>query len=305
MEGQGGGLPAPADLTVRTALSWGGLELKAAGVESPSLDASLFLAKVLGKSRAGLYAGFGDGLCEKDFLAFRQMIARRLDGDCAAYILGVKEFRALDFHVNPSVLVPRPDTETLVEAALERLAGEGMPRRALDLCTGSGAVAVSLKNEARHLEVWAADICPQALQTARDNAARLLPEGDGVSFFCGDLYEALLAMRALPAGQPPRFHLIVGNPPYIPCGEMEGLPAEVQKEPRIALDGGFDGLSIVSRIIEKAGDYLYPGGSLLLEADPRQMETIAAYLEECGFAEIRTYDDLSGRKRVIAGVRPG
>jgi len=206
--------------------------------------------------------------------------------------------------VNPSVLVPRPDTETLVEAALEilgtgnkKIAADHSRPRVLDLCTGCGAIAVSLKHEMPELEVWASDISAEALQTAKANAQRLLPP-EAIRFLCGNLFEALAASEPCVSSS---FSLIVSNPPYIPTAEIKTLSREVQKEPRLALDGGTDGLDVIRTIIAGATDYLCPGGSLLLEAVPGQMESIAGLLEKKGFAGIKTYRDLSGRQRVIGG----
>ena len=232
-----------------------------------------------------------DDLCQKALEDFRSLIIRRLQGECAAYILGRKEFWGLEFLVNPSVLVPRPDTETLVEAALEFLKGLETPVRVLDLCTGSGAVAVALKREIPQLEIWAADICAQALETARTNAARLLSP-DAINFCQGNLF------KALPVSHHP-FELIVSNPPYIPSGEIKNLSREVQGEPLIALDGGADGLEIIRKIISQVPQHLTPKGRLLLEASPDQMESIISLLEESGFGGIKSFKDMGGQQRVI------
>jgi release factor glutamine methyltransferase len=165
----------------------------------------------------------------------------------------------------------------------------------LDLCTGSGAVAIALKNvtlqTTPQLEVWAADISPEALATARANAARI-PGTSSIHFCQGNLYEALPALC---------FNLIVSNPPYVPHAEIAGLSPEVRAEPLLALDGGSDGLDLIRTIIARAPEFLCPGGSLLLEADPRQMSGIASLLAHRGFTDIRTCQDLSGRERVIGG----
>ncbi|MDR2434998.1 MAG: peptide chain release factor N(5)-glutamine methyltransferase [Treponema sp.] len=290
-------------MTIREALTEGSAALRSADIESPALDASLLLAEVLGLSRAALIADGPETLPQERLAAFRRLIERRRNGECAAYILGRKEFRGLEFKVNPSVLVPRPDTETLVEAAIMKmekfkneLAPNGGPLHVLDLCTGSGAVAIALKHEMPELAVWASDISAGALETAMFNAGRLIPESR-VHFCLGSLFEAL--------SSPPLFSLIAVNPPYIPSAEIKTLPAEVQNEPLPALDGGSDGLDIIRNIIAKAPDFLCSGGSLLLEADPREMQTIGGLLAEKGFLDIQIYKDLSGLERVIGGVKPG
>ena len=275
-------------MIVREALAQGGTDLKFAGIETPGLDASLLLAFVLNTNRTSLLAAGTETLSEKVCSAFCELIERRCNGECVAYLIGKKEFRGLEFEVNPSVLVPRPDTETLVDAAL----GIRDAVRVLDLCTGSGAVAISLKNEMPELEIHATDISTEALETAKRNAIRLLPNSK-IQFYQGDLYNALPDLK---------FDLIVSNPPYIPSREIETLSAEVQNEPRIALDGGADGLDIIKRIIDEAPAYLQNCGMLLIEADPRQMDVISIILEKRGFKDIQLYNDLSDSKRVIGGV---
>jgi release factor glutamine methyltransferase len=295
-------------MTIRETLAEGGAALKAAGIETFSLDASLLLAGVTGLSRASLLARGEQPLADKIVGQFRELIARRLSGLSVAYIVGRKEFYGLEFTVTDDVLVPRPDTETLVEAAIHIFrqadSAEDRPRRVLDLCTGSGAVAIALKHELPELDMWAADMSQAALDVAQANAARLLPaHGTPIHFRAGDGFAALT-----PAGenfsqkQNQLFSLIVSNPPYIPSWEIDGLAPEVRREPRLALDGGADGLDIIRAIIAGAPGFLYPGGVLLLEADPRQMDDIAALLERSGFYDTRTYPDLAGRPRVIGGV---
>ena len=283
-------------MTIREATAQGVARLKAAGIETPSLDASLLLAHVLDTGRETLAAKGEEELSQEAITALRALLDRRINGECIAYILGKKEFFALEFSVNPHVLVPRPDTEILVEAALEIIKKEEVAdneTRILDLCTGSGAVAVSLKHEMPQIEVYATDISTEALQTAKTNAQRLLGEKQ-IHFCQGDLYNALPTSVS-------SFNLIVSNPPYIPTDEIKTLSSEVQNEPRLALDGGKDGLEIIKRIVEKAPENLMQGGALLMEAAPYQMEEIAHLLENRGFKDIKLYKDLSEQKRVIGG----
>jgi len=287
-------------MIIREAITQSAAFLKSAGIETPSLDASLLLAHALNTGREALAAKGTEELSEEALAALRAFLDRRVNGECAAYITGKKEFFALEFLVNSHVLVPRPDTETLVEAAIAIINGQkaGFTMAAntihvLDLCTGSGAVAVSLKHEMPQLEVYAADISAEALQIAKTNAQRLL-SGAQIHFYHGDLYDALP-----PSASP--FDIIVGNPPYVPADEIKTLSAEVQNEPRLALDGGKDGLEIIMRIIDGAHGNLRRGGTLLLEAAPYQMEKIAGLLENRGFRDIKLYKDMSGQKRVIGG----
>jgi release factor glutamine methyltransferase len=301
-------------MTIREALAEGTASLAAAGIESPGLDSSLLLAEVLNNSRSSLTAAGLDPVSQETVAVFRQLIKRRQSGECTAYILGRKEFYGLEFQVNPSVLVPRPDTETLVETAIrlgtrdwglgiesKTAAGSG-PFRVLDLCTGCGAIAIALKHTIPELEVWATDISAEALETAKGNAARLLPP-DSIRFLHGDLYDTLPPFPSSPVPSPRSpIPIIISNPPYIPSAEIPSLAPEVRMEPVLALDGGSDGLNVIRRIVSRAPEFLCTGGVLLLEADPRQMSSIASLYKEAGFTDIQTHKDLSGRDRVISGI---
>ena len=265
--------------------------IKTAKVESPNLDAALLLAELLHVNRAQLFVMANESFSQKHYRCFQKLLKRRLEGECIAYILGRKEFRGLDFFVSPGVLVPRPDTETLVETALENLKKkkeEGKTLKVLDLCTGSGAVAIALKNEMPELKLWASDISSDALTVARKNSVRHQVE---IHFIISDLFNAIKY----------RYDLIISNPPYVASDEIQTLTPEVQREGRLALDGGKDGLDIIRRIIEEVGNHLIPGGTLLMEADPRQMEDIIGKMESHGFNECRLFKDLSGQHRVISG----
>jgi release factor glutamine methyltransferase len=302
-------------MNIRKALAEGSAKFKTAGIETSSLDAALLLASVLNISRAELIACGEDELSQAQYEAFCKLVERRVSGECVAYILGKKEFRGLEFFVNRSVLVPRPDTEILVEAAVRAVSSEqgavssekrteicagggtGSSIRVLDLCTGSGAVAISLKHEMPELEVYATDLSAEALEVAKLNAERLLGNNQ-IQFYHGDLFDALPAHCSL---LPAHCSLIISNPPYVPTTVIKTLSPEVQAEPLIALDGGQTGLDIIERIIEKAPEYLVCGGSLLLEASPQQMETITSLLDKKGFRDIQLYKDLSGQDRVIGG----
>ena len=286
-------------MIIREALSQGSADLKFAGIKTPSLDASLLLAHILKLNKTQLITEGNKKISEKDCASFCGLIERRCNGECVAYLTGKKEFRGLDFTVNKSVLVPRPDTEILVETAIEKyLTDKTEQYNIIDLCTGSGAVAVSLKYEKPELDVYATDICGEALEVAKQNAGRILPAGSPIHFFHGDLFNALSSVNSLLFNN---CSLIISNPPYIPSQEIDTLSAEVRNEPRIALDGGDDGLQIISRIIDGAREYLKNCGVLLLEADPRQMQKISLLLDKRGFKDIQLYNDLSGSQRVIGG----
>jgi release factor glutamine methyltransferase len=316
-------------MTIRDALNQGAAKLRAAGIASPGLDASLLLGFILKTNKERLILIDHDPLDEEAAAEYALLLERRLAGESIAYIRGQREFRGLDFKVTPDVLVPRPDTETLVEAALAVLdapnrrpsakspavsAGPTVSAESaavLDLCTGSGAVAIALKHERPDLSLWASDISPQALAIARENATRLLdgrlldglPQSpsDAICFLEGDLFAPLLACSQ---DQRPRFALITANPPYIASAAIPNLAPEVRGEPWLALDGGEDGLDLIRRIVEDAPDFLIPGGVLLMEADPRQMTAITLILKKKGYRSIQAYGDLSGRDRVIGAVGP-
>jgi release factor glutamine methyltransferase len=284
-------------MTVREILAQESVGLKKANIQSSSLDASLLLCFVLNIDRSTLLAKDTETLSDEVLATYQALIDRRKKGECVAYITGKKEFYGLEFFVNKSVLVPRPDTEILVEAAKDILKkGTGEKIRVLDLCTGSGAIAVALKHEMPEVEIHAADISSDALEVAKKNTEHLLGENK-ILFFQGDLYDALPARALLPIC----YSLIISNPPYIPTEEIQTLSLEVQNEPRLALDGGKTGLEIIERIIEKAPEYLVSGGTLLMEADPRQMKTITSLLEKRGFGDIQLNKDLAGQERVIGG----
>jgi len=290
-------------------------------IDTPALDAALLIAAILRTGRAELIIRGNDPMSDKNREEFLSLIERRRKGECVAYLLGRREFRGLEFTVNPQVLVPRPDTETLVEAVLEYIdtnlshrgteaqkeeEGEGRKITLLDLCTGSGAIAISLKNERPFLCVTASDISHEALETARLNAAHLIGghllgeqvlderfsdgEPDTVCFIHSDLFENI----------PGCFDIIVSNPPYIPTGELSALAPEVRREPQLALDGGEDGLVLIRKIISQAQEHLSPGGVILLEADSGQMPDIKNLLATNGFSNTRIHKDLAGRDRVIS-----
>ena len=279
-------------VTLGEALTQGAALLRSAGIDTPFLDASLLLGEILRLDRAGLVLAERTPLSPDARGLFDKSLKRRLSGECAAWILGRREFRGLEFTVTPEVLVPRPDTEILVEAALEFIDARKPPGRLalLDLCTGSGAVAVSLKHERPGISVRASDISPPALDLARKNARKLLGKAGGVNVIESDLFDSISGF----------FDLIVSNPPYVPSALLETLAVEVRREPRIALDGGPDGLDLIRPIIAGAPEHLRPGGFLLLEADPGQMPAVTDLFTQGGYGDIRVFQDLSGHDRVAA-----
>lgn len=294
-----------AKSSIQELLSKGTALLASKNISAPALDAALLLAGVTSLSREKLYARAREEVSEEQRDLYFNLLERRINGVCTAYITGHKEFWGMDFTVTPAALVPRPDTEILVETALSLLQPATLLRPAasktvLDLCTGCGAVAIALKHQCPELEVWASDISQEALDLARLNAERL---GCAITFVCGDLFQAV-ENRLKPADgacAAAGFDLITANAPYIASTRIDSLAAEVRHEPRLALDGGTDGLDIIKRIIKDAPPYLKEKGALVLEADPVQMDAIAALMKEKGFCNIAFFTDLSGYNRVIAG----
>jgi release factor glutamine methyltransferase len=273
-------------------LSWTQGFFAQKGVDAPRLTAELLLSRALSCDRVRLYLDFDKPMAEADLAAFRELVRRRAGGEPTAYLTGRKEFYGRPFQVDARVLVPRPETELVLEAALPALPPGG---QALDLGTGSGALAISLALERPGAAVTATDLSPEALAVARENAARL--GAAGVSFLEGDLYDPV------PPGA--RFHLIVSNPPYVPRGELDTLPAEVRREPRLALDGGPDGLAISRRIVAGAPSRLRPGGALVLEMHESHLDALPSLCLELGFARAEARRDLAGRPRLVVAHLAG
>jgi release factor glutamine methyltransferase len=251
---------------------------------TPRLDAELLLAFTTARARSSIHA-FPERLVERiEAARFGELVARRSRGEPLAYLTGEREFYSLSLEVRPEVLVPRPETELLVEAALARCAA--VPRaRVLDLGTGSGAIALAVKHARSDAEVTASDTSAAALAVARSNAERLRI---AVRFIESHWFERL-------AGE--RFDLIVSNPPYVRTVQVTGA---LMHEPRLALDGGDDGLDAYRAILAAAARHLEPMGLLLLEHGHDQREALAALALAFGWSVSATHDDLAGRARVLA-----
>ena len=272
---------------------WATALLESSGVESPRLDAECLLASLLGRDRLHLYAAAEERMPPPVCEVYRTLLGRRRAREPLAYLTGTKEFWSLSFGVTPDVLIPRPETETLVETALARLNELQAPVIA-DIGTGSGAIAVALATALPHSRLYATEISSRALDVARANAAR---HGvlERITFLHGDLLEPLLC-----PGVGLQCDLMVSNPPYVATEELAGLPPEVRYEPLEALDGGPDGLGVHRRLISGASTLLKPGGWLALEMTPGQGVALSRLLREQGaFGDIEVTPDLSGRERVI------
>jgi release factor glutamine methyltransferase len=278
--------------TVRRVLEWTGKDFVARGLDSPRLDAELLVADALGIDRVRLYMDLDRPLVPEELGKVRERVARRRAREPVAYMLGRREFFGRPFAVGPAVLVPRPDTEILVERALELL-DEGAVGPVLDLCTGSGAIAVTLASERPALRVDATDLSAAALATARANA-EAHGVADRVACFEGDLYAPVSDRR---------YALITANPPYIADAILGTLQPEVSAhEPRLALAGGADGLDVIRRILAGADAHLADGGTLLCEVGSDQARPVRALGSEAGFTA-RTHRDLAGHERVVELTR--
>jgi release factor glutamine methyltransferase len=257
------------------------------GVDSPRLTAELLLAHALGCDRVRLYLDFDKPLGDPELARYRDLVKRRAEGEPTAYLVGAREFAGHRFAVDARVLVPRPETEHVLEAALAALPAPWEGRAALDLGTGSGVLAITLALGRPGARVTAVDLSPDALAVARANAAALAAS---VEFLQGDLF------APVPAGA--RFDVVVSNPPYVPTGELAGLAREVRREPRLALDGGPDGLAVLRRLVAAAPAFLVPGGTLVLEMHESHEASLPALCLAAGFATAVAVRDLAGLPRV-------
>ena len=277
--------------TVAEVLRTATTRLADGGIDSPRLDAEVLLAHVLNCRRLSLYIDAEKILPLEKILRFDELITRRLKKIPVAYLTGTREFMGLSFAVNEHVLIPRPDTEILTEGVGEFLRGLGKAVTFVDLGTGSGAICISILKFVKAARAAAVDISAEALTVAKLNAQKFHVD-DRLEFFQGDMFAPL-------AGK--IFNAIVSNPPYIPTGELETLQAEVTREPRLALDGGADGLNFYRRIITDAPKFLVAGGLLAFEVGINQADAVKNLLALNGnFAEPETWRDLSNVERVIA-----
>jgi release factor glutamine methyltransferase len=261
------------------------------GVDAPRLTAEVLLASTLGCDRVRLYLDFDKPIAEPELARYRDLVRRRADGEPTAYLVGRKDFYGRPFRVDARVLVPRPETELVLEAALASLPPAGS---ALDLGTGSGCLAISLALERPGARVVATDVSEEALAVARENAAAL---GAVVAFAHGDLWAAVHAQD--------RFDVVVSNPPYVPRGELASLPREVRREPCNALDGGEDGLAVLRRIVADAAAHLLPGGALCLEMHESHASELPRLCLAAGFARAEARADLAGLPRYTVAFMAG
>jgi release factor glutamine methyltransferase len=278
-------LPDERDLTVLQVIKLSTEHLQKHNSDSARLDAEVLLAKALGLRRLDLYLQFDRELTEPELSAYRALVARRARGEPVAYLVGHKEFMALDFEVTPAVLVPNPDTEVLVQRAVALAREAARPFRVADIGTGSGCIAVAVAHYAPEVEVWATDISAEALEVAGRNVAKHGLDSR-VHLACGDLIEPLEGA----------FDLVCANLPYLPATSQ--LAPEVMAQPRTALYAGQGGAELVTRLLAAAPSRLKPGGRVLAELDP---SILAAVLEAAqrGFTGQRIHHDLGGHERVL------
>lgn len=260
------------------------LVLKQNNIEEPISKARRLLAYSLGVGKEYLIINSLQQLDEDKECIYRQYIEELIGGRPIQYILGIQEFMGIDFHVNENVLIPQPDTEVLVQYVIE-IAKQYENPKILDLCTGSGAIAISLKAYIQKADVFASDISAKALETAKKNG-----RDKNIGFIESNLFDSI----------DDKFDIIVSNPPYIKTDEIRDLSKEVQNEPHLALDGGKDGLDFYKKIIKQASNYLKENGYLCLEIGEDQKEEVISLLEDTKkYCNIASYKDFGGNDRVI------
>lgn len=277
--------------------------LEEKGVPDPRLSAEILLAHQLGIERLRLYLEYDRPLNRPEVDGYRSLIKRRLRREPVQYITGRQEFWSLEFEVGPQVLIPRPETELLVEQLVKlRVKGEGIEPASLtvlDLGTGSGAIAVAVASELSRASVWASDISREAIDRAAGNAKRHGLEGR-IRFMVGDLFEPVKPLNL-------SFDFIITNPPYVATEDFDSLPPEVREfEPRIALEGHRNGLFYIEKIIQEAPAFLQTGGWLLMEMDPGQVPVVLNSVNETvSFGEKQVIKDYRRLDRIVMLRRAG
>jgi release factor glutamine methyltransferase len=313
------------NVDIRDALKQGIGRLRDADVASFTLAAEILLLHVLGRDRAWIYAHPEEIVRDEDVQRYFALIARRVTGEPTQHLTGKQEFWGLEFEVTPDVLIPRPETEHVIEVALDRLAvrevragrpnkNDGAGLRIADIGTGSGCIAISLAKELPGAAIHAVDISPAALDVARRNAARH-GVADRVHFVEGDLLgyldgSPILAQHAAPlqrthaASVAPLLDLVVSNPPYVGRREAETLAREVREhEPELALYGGEEGYELYGELIRQTAQHLKPGGVLVLELGHNSLPAVEPLLDSAHWTNVGVTNDLAGIPRVIAAER--
>ena len=288
--------PQHPEWTILKVLQWAATYFKRHDIDSPRATAEILLAHALAAERIDLYVHYDQPLNARELSRFKAIIKRRIKREPVAYILGHKEFWSLDLAVTPNVLIPRPETECLVERALAYLAADSDSARQciLELGTGSGAILIALASENAQHTYWGTDISAAALQIAQRNAV-----GHGLA---GNIHFLVADWFAPFAISMDSFDMIISNPPYIRRGDLKRLQPEIQAfEPLVALDGSEDGLHCLRHIIQSAHLYLKPGGMLLLEMGHDQKAPLKQIIQRCDqYEDVAFYTDYSGYDRIVA-----
>lgn len=279
-------------MTLRQAYEEGIERLKEAGIEEAGLDAWYLLEYVTGINRATYFADSNQEMKDSHRATYQTLISERETRIPLQHLTGVQEFMGLEFRVNEHVLIPRQDTEILVETALEKI-NTKKPLRVLDMCTGSGCILLSVLSYGRkkcEITGVGVDVSDKALQVAKENARNLQVDAEWIE---SDLF----------SGVSEKFDMILSNPPYIPSAVIKTLQPEVREhDPLLALDGKEDGLYFYRKITEESRNYLQPGGWLIFEIGAEQGEAVSSYLKQNGFVQVAVKKDLTGLDRVVCGV---
>ncbi|MBL7214371.1 MAG: peptide chain release factor N(5)-glutamine methyltransferase [Phycisphaerae bacterium] len=280
--------------TIKKLLEWISEYFETNGVDSPRLSAELLLCHILKLERIQLYTLYDRVVQADQLTALRALVKRGAEHEPIAYLVGRCEFYSLPLKITPDCLIPRPETEHLVERSVDFLRNRPSPQYVLDLCTGSGCIAAAIAKNVKDVRIVATDICDNALKVAAENIHRHKLE-DKVTLLCGDLFDAIIEGL-----DQTRFDLIVSNPPYVSDLEYEKLDHNVKKyEPKLALYAGIDGLDIYKRIMEKVDQFLKPDGALMMEIGYAQGPAIQQMLEQSGiFKEINIEKDFANNDRI-------
>jgi release factor glutamine methyltransferase len=292
---------APSTWTILTLLQWAHTYLQSKGTSEPRTSAEVLLAHCLHCTRLNLYLRHDQPLADGELSCYKSLLKRRLAREPTQYITGHQEFWSLDFLVSPAVLIPRPETELLVEAVLKhltRMESGGKAWRILDVGTGSGVLAVALAKELPQAQILAVDRSGEALRVARENARRHGVQQQ-ITLVLGDLVEALTNQAC--------FDVIVANPPYVPTAVWEQLPRDIKDyEPRLALDGGPDGLDVIRALVAEVHRLLHPGGFLALEVGQGQAGAVKELLDNSGaYTPAEIHPDYQRIGRVVLARRLG
>jgi len=283
--------------TVLELINWSKGHLEEKGFDNARLEVELLLSHALKLPRVELYVQFERQMRPEELAAFKALYKRRLEGEPVQYITGSAAFMLGEFEVGPAVLIPRPETEALTEVVLKLLASLPAAPVVADIGTGSGVIATTVAMKVPEAIVYATDVSAEALAVAARNAERA-GVAERVAFLEGDMLHPLLGN-----GLAGKISALVSNPPYVPTGELDGLPTEVREyEPRAALDGGEDGLECLRVLVHDGPELIHPGGFLALEVGDGQAPAVEELMRS-EFESVETHKDYAGRDRIVTGVR--